>query len=173
MTTSPPDLSALSLSHRPSQQRLHDTYDYDASANRQFHYATSQGISHSSYNLAGIAQSPLKTKPVRGGLPQVFRPAISAMAGPAHAPQQWLDNTPPDNRSLSPNNNSDFSSAGGSPPMGHLNPPMPTPQPAAPVSDDDIIPTAIVIKNIPFNVKRETLLDIIVSRPILSLTRAP
>jgi hypothetical protein len=32
-------------------------------------------------------------------------------------------------------------------------------------SDDDIIPTAIVIKNIPFNVKRETLLDIIVSWP--------
>jgi hypothetical protein len=28
--------------------------------------------------------------------------------------------------------------------------------------DDDVIPTAIVIKNIPFNVKRETLLDIIV-----------
>jgi hypothetical protein len=41
---------------------------------------------------------------------------------------------------------------------------MPTPQPApAGVSDEDIIPTAIVIKNIPFNVKRETLLDIIVS----------
>lgn len=29
---------------------------------------------------------------------------------------------------------------------------------------DEIIPTAIVIKNIPFNVKRETLLDIIVRR---------
>lgn len=29
--------------------------------------------------------------------------------------------------------------------------------------DDEVIPTAIVIKNIPFNVKRETLLDIIVS----------
>ena len=28
--------------------------------------------------------------------------------------------------------------------------------------DDEIIPTAIVIKNIPFNLKRETLLDIIV-----------
>ena len=28
--------------------------------------------------------------------------------------------------------------------------------------DDEIIPTAIVIKNIPFNVKKETLLDIIV-----------
>lgn len=27
---------------------------------------------------------------------------------------------------------------------------------------DEVIPTAIVIKNIPFNVKRETLLDIIV-----------
>lgn len=33
-------------------------------------------------------------------------------------------------------------------------------------SDDDIIPTAIVIKNIPFNVKRETLLDIIASLSI-------
>jgi hypothetical protein len=29
--------------------------------------------------------------------------------------------------------------------------------------DEEIIPTAIVIKNIPFNVKRESLLDIIVS----------
>jgi hypothetical protein len=28
--------------------------------------------------------------------------------------------------------------------------------------EDDIIPNAIVIKNIPFNVRRETLLDIIV-----------
>jgi len=32
--------------------------------------------------------------------------------------------------------------------------------------DDEIIPTAIVIKNIPFNVKRETLLDIIVRMSI-------
>lgn len=31
------------------------------------------------------------------------------------------------------------------------------------LGDDDIIPTAIVIKNIPFSVKRETLLEIIVS----------
>lgn len=73
MTTSPPDISSLSLSHRPSQQRLHDSYDYDAtSANRQFHYATTQGLSQSPYNIAGMNQSPLKTKPVRGGLPQVF-----------------------------------------------------------------------------------------------------
>ena len=62
-----------------------------------------------------------------------------------------------DNRSLSPNNNSDLSSSGGSPTMGHVL------TPGTPGQDDEIIPTAIVIKNIPFNVKRETLLDIIVS----------
>jgi len=46
--------------------------------------------------------------------------------------------------------------------MGHLNPPpIQSPTSGTP-SDEDIIPTAIVIKNIPFNVKRETLLDIIV-----------
>jgi RNA recognition motif-containing protein len=42
---------------------------------------------------------------------------------------------------------------------------MPHPQPTgtpAPVGDDEVIPTAIVIKNIPFSVKRETLLEIIV-----------
>lgn len=76
--------------------------------------------------------------------------------------QQWLDNNSSDSRSLSPHNNSDFSSAGGSPPpMGHLNPPM-APSTPSQNPDDEVIPTAIVIKNIPFNVKRETLLDIIV-----------
>ncbi|OJT14167.1 RNA-binding post-transcriptional regulator cip2 [Trametes pubescens] len=38
--------------------------------------------------------------------------------------------------------------------------------PGTPLGDDEIIPTAIVIKNIPFNVKRETLLDIIASLSI-------
>ena len=77
--------------------------------------------------------------------------------------QQWLDSTGgiPDNRSLSPPNNSDLSSSGGSPPMSHMHAPPMTP--GTPAGDDEIIPTAIVIKNIPFNVKRETLLDIIVS----------
>lgn len=41
--------------------------------------------------------------------------------------------------------------------------PVATPSTQLATSDDEIIPTAIVIKNIPFNVKRETLLDIIVS----------
>jgi R3H domain/RNA recognition motif. (a.k.a. RRM, RBD, or RNP domain) len=35
-------------------------------------------------------------------------------------------------------------------------------------AEDEVIPTAIVIKNIPFNVKRETLLDIIVCPLLLS-----
>ncbi len=35
-------------------------------------------------------------------------------------------------------------------------------------SDEEVIPTAIVIKNIPFTVKRETLLDIIVRARFIS-----
>lgn len=124
MSSSPPDISSLSLS---SQQRLHDPYDYDG-ARTPFHFASSQ--------QSAFAQSPLKSK--------------------------WLDTSPPDVRSLSPQNNSDFSSAGGSPPLGHLATPTLPPIAPAQSSDDEIIPTAIVIKNIPFNVKRETLLELIV-----------
>lgn len=69
-----------------------------------------------------------------------------------------------DSRSLSPSSNSDI---GGSPPMQHMQASLsPSVTPSAGSNqpgDDEIIPTAIVIKNIPFNVKRETLLDIIVS----------
>ncbi|KAL0578246.1 Peptidyl-prolyl cis-trans isomerase pin4 [Marasmius crinis-equi] len=147
MTNSPPDISTLSIS---SQQRLHEPYDFEGGANRQYHFATSPGIPiQSQYNPLTTGQSPLKNKqPVRGSLPT-----------------QWLDNAS-DNRSLSPQNNSDFSSAGGSPPMGHLPPPIPSTTTPSHVSDDEVIPTAIVIKNIPFNVKRETLLDIIASLAI-------
>ncbi|KII88890.1 hypothetical protein PLICRDRAFT_108813 [Plicaturopsis crispa FD-325 SS-3] len=155
---SPPDISSLSLSSHPSQQRLHDTYDYDVNGGGNtrspYHFSTSPPIQNQQYNPLGMAQtqSPLKGKPVRGGLPT-----------------QWLDNPgpTPDSRSLSPNNNSDFSSAGGSPPLGHLNV-QPGGGGMSPSQglDDDIIPTAIVIKNIPFNVKRETLLDIITSLSI-------
>lgn len=68
-----------------------------------------------------------------------------------------------DQRSMSPGS-TDLSSGGGSPPLaGMQQPPMLSPSPGVPIGDDEIIPTAIVIKNIPFNVKRETLLDIIVS----------
>ncbi|KAF8078169.1 hypothetical protein FPV67DRAFT_1557558 [Lyophyllum atratum] len=135
MTSSPPDISSLSLSSRPSQQRLHDTYDYE-------------GNNHSN------------TRP-----PHFFQtsPALSIHA----LPTQWLDNNSSDSRSLSPHNNSDFSSAGGSPPpMGHLNVPPMAPSTPSLNPDDEVIPTAIVIKNIPFNVKRETLLDIIASLSI-------
>ena len=52
--------------------------------------------------------------------------------------------------------------------MAHvLAPPMGPTTPNQVGLDDEVIPTAIVIKNIPFNVKRETLLDIIV--PVLRL----
>ena len=90
--------------------------------------------------------------------------------------QQWLENNSSEWRPLSPHNNSDFSSAGGSPPLVHVNPPIGSPQQATATTvqqqDDEIIPTAIVIKNIPFNVKRETLLDIIVSHASFVLFQA-
>jgi hypothetical protein len=37
--------------------------------------------------------------------------------------------------------------------------------------DDEVIPTAIVIKNIPFAVQKETLLAIIVSRDVFVVGR--
>lgn len=71
----------------------------------------------------------------------------------------------PDGRSMSPPQTSDISSGGGSPPLSGQQALNGSQQGAASGGlDDDVIPTAIVIKNIPFNVKRETLLDIIVRR---------
>ncbi|KAH9925268.1 uncharacterized protein B0H18DRAFT_877191 [Fomitopsis serialis] len=158
MTSSPstPDISSLSLASKPSQQRLHDSYEYEGnsggSGKSPYHFQTSPPIpAQSQYSpLGGLGQSPLKNRPVlRGGLPS-----------------QWLDNANMgDNRSLSPHNNSDLSSSGGSPPPGAMQPPV-TPGTPSLGADDEIIPTAIVIKNIPFNVKRETLLDIISSLAI-------
>ncbi|RDX42688.1 hypothetical protein OH76DRAFT_88587 [Lentinus brumalis] len=157
-SSSTPDIAsqvaALSLSSQPSQQRLHDTYDFESNVagngRNPYQYATSPPISaQSQYNPLGMNPSPLKNKASRAALPS-----------------QWLDSTGgiPDSRSLSPPNNSDLSSSGGSPPMGHMHAPPMTP--GTPAGDDEIIPTAIVIKNIPFNVKRETLLDIIASLAI-------
>ncbi|KAI0713265.1 hypothetical protein C8Q76DRAFT_457500 [Earliella scabrosa] len=157
-SSSTPDIAAqvatLSLGTQPSQQRLHDTYDFEGSAGgngrNPYHYSTSPPIpAQSQYNPLGMNQSPLKNKASRAALPS-----------------QWLDNPTglPDSRSLSPPNNSDLSSSGGSPPLSHMHAPPMTP--GTPSGDDEIIPTAIVIKNIPFNVKRETLLDIIASLSI-------
>jgi len=68
MTSSPPDISQLSLNTQP---RLNDNYDYDG-ARPQYHYATSPGLPvQSQYNpLTSTGQSPMK-KPARGGLPTV------------------------------------------------------------------------------------------------------
>ncbi|KAF8475411.1 hypothetical protein JB92DRAFT_1895210 [Gautieria morchelliformis] len=146
-STSTPDISSLTLSPQRSQQRPNENYEtYDGRS--PYHYSTSPPVmpgGQNPFNTSQVAQTPLKNKPSRAGLPT-----------------QWLDNTaiPSDARSLSPPQSSDISSGGGSPPMGS--------QLAQGILtnaglDDEIIPTAIVIKNIPFNVKRETLLDIIVS----------
>ncbi|KAG6329575.1 hypothetical protein ID866_9514 [Astraeus odoratus] len=162
----PPDISSLSLSSQPPQlqhqqqqpPRLHDTYEYDGPATSPgrpvYQFSPSPQISApSQYNPLAMGASPRMMKSVRSGLPT-----------------QWLDESAgvPE-RSLSPNNNSDFSSSGGSPPMAHLNPSSMAPGTPAQNSEDEIIPTAIVIKNIPFNVKRDTLLDII-RAPQASLT---
>ncbi|KAI0005864.1 hypothetical protein BJV74DRAFT_792329 [Russula compacta] len=139
-----PDIASLSLSSQPSHQRLHDTYDFDGTGpgdlRPHYHYATSPPV----------PPSPLKTKTTRAGLPS-----------------QWLDGgaTYADNRTLSSPNNSDLSSGGGSPPLPQINAPPSIP-PLNQGAEEEIIPTAIVIKNIPFNVKRETLLDIIASLSI-------
>jgi len=181
MTSSPtPDLASLA-----QQQRLHDSYDYEGKISSlsptkpQYHFQTSPPISApSQYTPLAVGQLSLK-KPVRSGLPVVSLIAFDLLPCPQTHPlsQQWLEASQ-DHRSLSPNNTSDFSSSGGSPPLGHLSPNLiptsantATPVVSAamtPNPDDEIIPTAIVIKNIPFNVKRETLLDIIV-RPFLLL----
>lgn len=74
--TTPPDISSLSLSSRPSHQRLHDTYDYEGNTSGNvrspYQFSTSPPIpAQSQYNQLGINQSPLKNKPLRGGLPTV------------------------------------------------------------------------------------------------------
>lgn len=73
--SSPPDMSSLSLSSRPDQQRLHDNYDYEGNnsgnGRPQYHFSTSPPISApSQYNPLGMSQTPLK-KPLRSGLPTV------------------------------------------------------------------------------------------------------
>ena len=74
-SSTPPDISSLSLSSQPSQQRLHDTYDYEGGGGNgrtPYHYSTSPPIpAQSQYNPLSLGQSPLKNKPTRGGLPSV------------------------------------------------------------------------------------------------------
>ena len=175
MTSSPtPDISLLSLSSQPSHQRLHDTYDYDGSVRPQYHFATAPPVPPGQgqpYNPLSMNQPLKNNKTSRAGLPSVcllFPPSshfffsLTQSSSFHRDYQQWLDggSTFPDNRSLSSPNNSDLSSGGGSPPLPHIN--APSIQSSNQGAEDEIIPTAIVIKNIPFNVKRETLLEIIV-----------
>ncbi|KAG8691396.1 hypothetical protein FRC11_004396 [Ceratobasidium sp. 423] len=156
-----PDLSQLRLQDAsPGRFEQHaNTFDGGRGAGGGFHYGSAsptQNLAPGSAQNATIATSPLKQgKPSRAGLPSA-----------------WLEQSAaPDERSFSPPQTSDLSSGGTSPPHHHLQPPQAMQMSAgmgnmaSPV-DDEIIPTAIVIKNIPFTVKRETLLDIIASLSI-------
>ncbi|GJJ12481.1 hypothetical protein Clacol_006723 [Clathrus columnatus] len=141
-SASPPDISSLTLSPQRHQQRPNENYEtYDGRT--PYHFQTSPPIIPGGQNIFNTTQITPKSKSTRAALPS-----------------QWLDNTAvtPDSRPLSPPQSSDISSGGGSPSMSTQLPPV-----SAGAGDDEIIPTAIVIKNIPFNVKRETLLDIIAS----------
>ncbi|KAH7107788.1 hypothetical protein BKA62DRAFT_825232 [Auriculariales sp. MPI-PUGE-AT-0066] len=100
----------------------------------------------------GYAQFNLQQQPKtsRGGLPN-----------------QWLEQNSPRSHSPPIANSSDISSTGGtSPPPSQSLHASVLAGAQTPALDDEVIPTAIVIKNIPFNVKRETLLDIIASLAI-------
>lgn len=84
--SSTPDIASLSLSSKPSQQRIHDSYDYEGNggnggARSQYHYSTSPPIpAQSQYNPLTLNQSPLKNKTMRGGLPSVRFFLILAVA---------------------------------------------------------------------------------------------
>ena len=74
MTSSPtPDISLLSLSSQPSHQRLHDTYDYDASVRPQYHFATAPPVppGQPPYNPLSMNQPLKNNKTSRAGLPTV------------------------------------------------------------------------------------------------------
>ncbi|KAH7341421.1 hypothetical protein B0J17DRAFT_693746 [Rhizoctonia solani] len=156
-----PDLSQLRLHDASPGGRFEqhaNTFD-GGRAGGGFHYGSvspTQNLAPGSAQNATIATSPLKQgKPSRAGLPSA-----------------WLEQSvAPDDRSFSPPQTSDLSSGGTSPPHQHLQPPQGMNMSssmggmASPI-DDEVIPTAIVIKNIPFTVKRETLLDIIASLSI-------
>ncbi|CAE6384466.1 unnamed protein product [Rhizoctonia solani] len=156
-----PDLSQLRLHDGSPAGRFEqhaNTFDGGRGIVGGYYGSTSptQNLAPGSAQNATIATSPLKQgKPSRAGLPSA-----------------WLEQSvAPDERSFSPPQTSDLSSGGTSPPHHHLQPPQPMQMSASmggmasPV-DDEVIPTAIVIKNIPFTVKRETLLDIIASLSI-------
>ncbi|KAG1776719.1 hypothetical protein EV702DRAFT_1108700, partial [Suillus placidus] len=149
MTSSPmPDISPLPLN--PQSQRLNDNYDYDN--RQQYQFSANQQLSGQLNPLGDETRLCWSSHHKSFSLQNI----------------QWLDNSMiiPENRPLSPHNNSDFSSSGSSPPLGHLHTSALAPLTPNQNADDEVIPNTIVVKNIPVNVKRETLLDIIASLSI-------
>ena len=79
-SSSTPDIASqvatLSLGTQPSQQRLHDAYDFDGNPSGNgrspYHYSTSPPIpAQSQYNPLRMNQSPLTNKASRAALPSV------------------------------------------------------------------------------------------------------
>ncbi|KAG8934315.1 hypothetical protein FRC03_007403 [Tulasnella sp. 419] len=160
----PPDMSQLSIS---TSGHSVGARDYDAFNDQpKYHYSTSPPVHSANAN----ASPPYQYAQASLGPQNAKKQARSGL------PTQWLDHSQPqipEVRALSPPQQSDVSvsSSGGSPPSIHIQQPhlYGTPNVQQPGSqlqsavDDDIIPTAIVIKNIPFTVKSDTLLGIIAS----------
>ncbi|KAG8929240.1 hypothetical protein FRC01_004642 [Tulasnella sp. 417] len=152
MTSPTPDISQLSISGSRDES-------FNDHPHKTFHYSTSPPppAVNTQFPYAPATTGPQSAKkPARAGLPS-----------------QWLDGNQQqavgEERAFSPPHTSDISSSGSPPPqqIPQIQQPMlygDQQYPGHPNSgDDDIIPNAIVIKNIPFTVKRETLLEIIAS----------
>ncbi|KAG8863781.1 hypothetical protein FRB96_007618 [Tulasnella sp. 330] len=156
MTSSTPDISQLAISDLQGVQE-YDAFNDHGQLSKTFHHLPNSVPPASlnqqfQYQPVTMGQQGMK-KPTRAGLPS-----------------HWLDNNNAQNaqgdRPHSPQNGSDLSTSTNSPPqVPQIQPPqLYGGQTASTTSaDDEIIPTAIVIKNIPFTVRRETLLDIIAS----------
>ncbi|PWN47936.1 hypothetical protein IE53DRAFT_300786, partial [Violaceomyces palustris] len=95
------------------------------------------------------------------GLRKNTRSGIPAQWGNANGPAEPAGDSPP-NSTASPTAYFNSASQAGSAFLNHGPAPAAATSPsAALIGDDDIIPTAIVVKNIPFSIKKEQLLQII------------
>ncbi|KIO25148.1 hypothetical protein M407DRAFT_93716 [Tulasnella calospora MUT 4182] len=152
MTSPTPDISQLSISGSRDES-------FNDHQHKTFHYSTSPPppVVNTQFPYAPATTGPQSAKkPARAGLPS-----------------HWMDGNQQqplgEERAFSPPHTSDISSSGSPPPpqVPHIQQPMLYGEQQYSASnnsgEDDIIPNAIVIKNIPFTVKREALLEIITS----------
>lgn len=134
---------------------------YQPSQHQQQQNQVNSGGSGVFSSSAGVPALHSKSSGMRQGIPPQW-------GGSSHDDQPIGSSTSPTHSFITPHSTflpppSGTAAFGGSAsnPMGSMGgSPMPSGSGQAP-SDDDIIPTAIVVKNIPFSVKREQLLQVI------------